>query len=268
MASVRLLPREHGTWAMLLAPWIVGVGVTGGLRANHVLLLVAALAFFLAQHHLTAWWRAVTGARADPVAAAVAGRLVLLSGGAGLLATLPLAIRIGVAPLLPYALAAVVLTGATLWLVARRLDHLLPGQLLAAVGLPLTAPAAWTVTHGRVDRVALALWLLDAAFFVGAVLYVRLKIEARTRRGRLGTLRARLAFAGGTLGADLLVLAVAALAVRVGGFSPLALLGFASVAVQAVVGVVRLDRPAVLKRVGLLATFHAVLFAVLVAWLA
>jgi hypothetical protein len=261
-SRVRLLPREHGTWAMLLVPWAVGVGVAGGVRIAHLLLLIAALAFFLAHHHVMTWWRA----RAD--ARAVSARFAVLFGAVGLLAGAPLVFVAGIRPLLPYAAVVVVLTGVALSLVARRLDRALPGQMLAAVGLPLAAPVAWTVAHGVVDRVALALWLLNAAFFAGAVLYVRLKIEARARRAPLTDAAAKLAFAWPTLAADAALVVVAWLAIRLGGFSPLALVAFATVAVQAVAGVVRLDRPAPLKQVGIIATLHAVVFAILVIGLA
>ncbi|MBI1734680.1 MAG: YwiC-like family protein [Candidatus Rokubacteria bacterium] len=39
---IRVLPREHGTWAMLLAPWLVGVGVARRVDVGAVLLVVAA----------------------------------------------------------------------------------------------------------------------------------------------------------------------------------------------------------------------------------
>lgn len=269
MASgkVRILPREHGTWAMLLVPWATGSGVSGRVDAGHLILLIAALAFFLAHNHVVTWFRGVVAARVDRTATAAAS-LAAVFGLVGLVASLALVLRVGPAPLVLYAVAAGVLLAASLELVRRRLDHALPGQFLAALGLPLVAPVAWTIGAGAIDRVAVGLWLLNAAFFLGAVLYVRLKIEARARRVPLVAWAERLAFARGTLAADLGVLAVAGLAVVVGGFSPLVLASFATVALQTLAGVVRLDRPAVLKRVGVLATLHAAVFAALVVWLA
>jgi hypothetical protein len=118
------------------------------------------------------------------------------------------------------------------------------------------------------DRIALAVWLLNAAFFLGAVFYVRLKIDARARRAPLGSPVAKLAFAAPSVAVNVAVLAVGVLALRLGGLSLLAMLGFIPVAIQALAGILRLDRPAVLKRVGILSTIHSVLFAVLVVWFA
>jgi hypothetical protein len=253
---------------MLLVPWAIGVGLTRRPVLEHAALQIVALALFVAHTHVITCWRARLGLpvdRATLVAARtlVAGLTAVALAGAGVLV-----VRVGAAVLAPFAVLALAFLAASLWLVRRRLDHMLPGQLLAALALPLTGPAAWTVTSGVVDRIAVALWLLNAAFFVGAVLYVRLEIAARARPRELATLTARVSFAASTLAADVLLLAAAFVAIRLGGLSPLALVAFVSVGVHAVVGVLRLHRPAALKRLGLIATGHAVAFAALVIALA
>ncbi|MBI2207211.1 MAG: YwiC-like family protein [Candidatus Rokubacteria bacterium] len=262
----RIFPREHGTWAMLLVPWIVAVGVSRRFEPAPVLVLMVALALFLAHNQLVLALRAV--ARRDRAAQRAAARVGTAFAAAGLLIGLAVVARVGAAVLVPSAVAAAALLAATVWLVRRRLDQTLAGQITAAVGLPVIAPVTWTVTTGALDRVAAALWLLNATFFVGAVLYVRLKIAARGRRAALVTRRDRLAFAAPTVAIDVGLLALAALAVVIGGFSASVLAAFSTVAVQTAAGIARLDRPAVLKRVGLLATAHALAFAALVVCLA
>jgi len=42
----RILPKEHGTWAMLLVPWAIGCGIARRLAWQDLLLLVAMLLFF------------------------------------------------------------------------------------------------------------------------------------------------------------------------------------------------------------------------------
>ena len=269
--ATRLLPKEHGTWAMLLVPWAVGWGVGGPATPRQILLLVAAVSLFLAHAQLLAWYRLRAAARADLWAAAAARRLLLILTALGLAAAVPLMVAMPLARLMPLvgigALAAA-LTGASLGLVTRRLDHALPGQMLAAVGLPLSAPAAYYVAGGTRERVAAALWLLCGAFFLWAVFYVRLKIEARARRAPRGTVRARLSFAGGMLVIDAAILLAALAAVRLGPFSPLALAAFIPAVLQTTAGITRLDRPASLKRVGILLTAHSIVFGLAVICLA
>lgn len=141
-------------------------------------------------------------------------------------------------------------------------------QLLAAGGLSLSAPAAYAVALGGLDAGALGLWLLNAAFFLGAILHVRLLIDARARKAPLPSLREPLAFAGPTLALDAAILLAAAVAVRLGAGSPLVLTAFAAPAVHAPASVARLDRAVPLRRVGIVATVHAILFAALVVRLA
>jgi hypothetical protein len=50
---------------------------------------------------------------------------------------------------------------------------------------------------------------------------------------------------------------------RWGSISTWATLAFVPTAIQALVGTLRLDHPAVLKRVGLISTVHSILFAII-----
>jgi hypothetical protein len=265
---LRIAPREHGTWAMLLVPWAVGCGVAGRLGLNGALLLAAMVAFFLAQSQLMAWWR--LRQPADPAAQAVrrAVWLTVILGLTGLIASVPLLLGPRRPGLLWLATAGIALASAALALVRRRQERALPGQLLAALGLTLSAPAAWYVATGALDRVAIALWGLAAAYFVGAVCHVRLLIEARAKKKMLAAGRRCLAFSAATLGVELGLVVLAAGALRLGGLSLAALAGFVPLLLQLAVDVTRLHEPAPLKRVGLLAAGSSILFALLVIRLA
>jgi hypothetical protein len=259
MSETRLLPREHGTWAMLLVPWVVGCGIAGRLTAGAVMLLAGSVALFMAHNALVAWYRARPGSGTR----SAAGWWLLVLGGLGLALLAPVAVAFPPLLLAGLALAGVLLLGISLALVARRLDHALPGQALAAVGLTLNAPAAYHAAGGARGVEALALWLLDVVFFLWAVYYVRLKIEARARRGGLGRPSARLAFSLPTLAVDAVLGVAAFAALRMAGLPALGLIAFVPAALQALAGVARLHRPAVLKRVGFLMLAHSIAFALL-----
>jgi hypothetical protein len=253
---------------MLLVPWAVGCGVAGRLGLNEALLLAAMIAFFLSQSQLMAWWR--LRRPADHAAPAVrrTGGLTIVLGLIGLTASAPLLLGPRRPGLLWLGAAGTILALAALSLVDRRRERALPGQLLAALGLTLSAPAAWYVTTGALDRVAVALWGLAAAYFVGAVCHVRLLIEARAKKKVLAAGRGRLAFSAATLGTELGLVGLAAGSLRLGGLSLAALAGFVPLLLQLAVDVTRLHEPAPLKRVGLLAAGCSILFALLVIRLA
>jgi YwiC-like protein len=263
---VRVLPKEHGTWAMLLVPWVVGWGVARAFPVSELLLLIAAVSVFLAHTHLVTWRRLSVIGRADTAEARAERRLVLVFGVIGVVAGLPLVA--GPVELLLLAVIAGALVVTSLALVGRRVDRALPGQLLAATGLSLTAPAAYWVARGALGRVALGLWLLNVAFFLWAVFYVKLKIDARARRAPFTSPAEKLAFGTGAIVTTLGGVTLAIVAVALGSFSPLALAAFVAPAAQTVAGIARLDRPARLKPVGFLLLGHAILFGLLAIALA
>lgn len=252
---------------MLLVPWAVGCGVAGRFDLNEALLLVAMVAFFLAHSQLMNWWRLRRTDDAAWAARRVPGLIVAL-GLTGLIVSVPLLLGPRRPGLLWLAAAGIALAFAALALVHRRRERALPGQLLAALGLTLSAPAAWYVATGALDRVALALWGLAAAYFVGAVCHVRLLIEARAKKKMLTAGLGRLAFSATTLGTELGLVVLAAGALRLGGLSLAALAGFVPLLLQLAMDVVRLQEPPPLKRVGMLAAGSSILFALLVIWLA
>jgi hypothetical protein len=253
---------------MLLVPWAIGCAVARRLAGQDLLLLVAMLMFFLAHTQLLTWLRLRLVAASDPGALGRARGLVLLLAGAGGVAILPLLTLDRLTALLALGAIAAALVVASMYLVYRRLDHGLAGQVLAPAGLALSAPAAYSVARGALDRTAVALWAVNVLFFLGAVFYVRLKIDALKRTASLVTPAARLRFAAPTLGIDLAILAAVPIALGFGSLSAWAVLAFVPTAAQTLAGVARLDRPARLKRVGILATAHSILFALLLIGLA
>jgi hypothetical protein len=267
--GVRVLPKEHGAWAMLLVPWAVGWGLARRFEPKELLLLVAAVGIFAAHSHLMAWRRLTLSGRSATREAVASRKLGLVFAALGALATLPLLPRgAGVVPradvLVLLTVVAAVLAGGSFALVGRRLDRAWPGQALAATGLSLTGPAAYAVGRGALDRVAGAVWLVNATFFLWAVCYATLKIEARARRRPLGSLAAKLRCGAATIGITFATALLFAGAVVLGSLSPLALLAFVAPIVQTVAGVVRIDRPAPLRRLGILLLVHAILFGLVV----
>jgi YwiC-like protein len=261
------LPREHGTWAMLGVPWLVGCAVAGRVGVRAGLVLLGGLALFLAQNQLAAWYRGRRRAAEHRAGAEVVRRLLVLGALGVALMTAALHRLPPVVPLV-LGVAGAAALAASLLLIDRGLDHALPGQVLAATALTLVAPAAYLAAGGVHLRHAVALWALNAAFFVWSVFYVRLEILALARRTPLASVAERVAFAAPTLLVDLALAAVVVAALRAGDVPAVAAAAFAPAALQSLAGVGRLARRAPLKRVGFLMLAHAVVFAILLVGLA
>jgi len=191
-----VVPREHGAWGILLVPLLVG-GAVGMLRGGKiepiVLLLGAALSLF--------WLRA-------PVESLL---------GAGVMRAQPGQERrhvisaIAVAAALSFFFLAVLLpgwNGQTLLLlgsvtggafvaqtILKKLGRAtrVTSQIVGAVGLTVTAPAAYYVATGRLEGLAFGLWLATFLFSANQVYFVQLRIHGsklssfkeRVERGKL-----------------------------------------------------------------------------------
>lgn len=215
-----VFPREHGAWGMLFIPL-----ATGALVALHhaapllplLLLVVAAFALFClrtpleallgtspmrvhgeAEHSLASTWAMIYAS----AAALALSQLIQLGYGRGLLE-----------------LGAFVAAALAVQLVLRKLGRhfRMAAQIAGAAGLTATAAAACYVVSGRLDRTALALWLMSFAFAAGQVHYVQVRI----RHPHQDNFFDRLESAPGFFLGQLLLLIAVAFAVDA-GFLPLA----------------------------------------------
>lgn len=168
---VRWVPRQHGAWAMLAIPFVLGV-VASRPGPWQGVLAVAAVSAYLASSALLDWTRARRRAYLEP--AAVFGGCFAVAGVA-LLAVAPgLALLAAVA-----AAAAVVALGASLAGHPRSLVASLAQVAQALVLVPAAALVAGAFDPPTVARAV----LVAGGYLVSSVLVVRSMIRARGDRG-------------------------------------------------------------------------------------
>lgn len=178
------LPREHGSWVMLFVAFLAGA-ITGGWSWALPPYLVAALALFTVRRPLAALVRGTAApAGAGPARGAdpAAERRRTLGwvarfGAAGGIAGLILLAVFRLWPLIPLGAAAAALLGVDLRRAARTAKPTFASEVAGAVGIALVAPGAYGASTGRVDGVALALWLACALHFVSGVFHVRMRVR-------------------------------------------------------------------------------------------
>ena len=181
-----VIPREHGAWGILLVPLVTGasVGMFAEVRVLPLLLFIAAaLALFWMRTPVESWLgtsplKAQTAAEKNAVLAAIGALAsvaaicltVLLWNGrnSGLL-------RLGAIT----GLAFVVQAGLKKLGRSTRMA----AQLIGAIGLTSTAPAAYYVVTGQLDTRALALWLANWLFAGNQIHFVQLRIHAARAAG-------------------------------------------------------------------------------------
>ena len=175
-----VVPREHGAWGLLLIPLLVGgaVGLRLDGRVQPVLLLLgAALALF--------WLRAPVESLlgAGPmrvssdeerryalrvIAAATAVALLFL-GSLFRCSNVPALLTLGAAAALAFVAQAFL----------KRLGRStrMASQIVGALGLTVTAPAAYFVSTAHLDARALGLWLASFLFSAHQIYFVHLRIH-------------------------------------------------------------------------------------------
>lgn len=166
-----VLPREHGVWAMIVAPWLLAVAV-GGVTWRHVALLGAALGGYLAVAAVLTYLRTAPARRdARPLWWAALYGVVAASAGAPLVIARPLL-------LIAIGGAALALPVELLYL-GRRDERALLNGVASIVALTLSGPAALFVAAPRFDARLALLWSSCLALFGLSLLYVRSRIRAR-----------------------------------------------------------------------------------------
>ncbi|MGV8977083.1 MAG: YwiC-like family protein [Cellulomonas sp.] len=177
------VPNQHGAWAMLIVPVVVGA-VRAGPTWRHLLLVVAWLAAYFAFFAIGLWLR--SGRKARYVAPVRAYSILTTVLGLALIASRPSLVTWGAvyAPLL----------AISLWHSARRADRSLVNDavtmvaasimVVVAAGLGSGAPTAWTWLPGASDHATWAAAALTFAYFFGTALYVKTMIRDRGDRRR------------------------------------------------------------------------------------
>lgn len=176
-----VIPREHGAWGMLLVPLATGAVVatrTGVNGAALTLFTVAALSLFWLRTPLESrLGTSAIKARSEherrivsrTIAAIAALSLASIAGllwagrNRGLLA-------IGAIAALAFALQAAV----------KKLGRKgrMPAQIVGAIGLTSTAAGAYYVATGRLDRIAILLWLANWLFAADQIHFVQVRIHS------------------------------------------------------------------------------------------
>ena len=166
------LPKEHGAWAMLYVPFILGTIVAGKISLAGFGLLLAVSALFISRESLLIWWRAKNRHRD----AQGADKTFLIYFAIALLSGAPLIFSYKLFALVPLAIfgaALLILNGKQALTLE---DRTVTGEILAICGLTMTAPAAFYVAGGEWTNTAWWLWTLSAVYFSSSVFYVKFRV--------------------------------------------------------------------------------------------
>lgn len=256
------IPREHGAWGMLLVPLATGAVVAVGSSANWgslALFLVAALSLFWLRTPVEAWLGTSAIKAQTPqerstvlrvstaiavVSATAVATLFFTGYSRGLLI-------LGVVAALAFAVQAA----------AKKLGRRgrMPAQVIGAVGLTSTAAGAYYVATGRLDHIAIALWVANWLFAGDQVHFVQVRIHSSRAASVNERMRQGYAFFAGQIVLLGLVIALC----RVHFFPEAAVLAYIPALLRGSLWFVRGRQPLNVHKLGFSELAQALIFAVL-----
>jgi len=175
------LPKEHGAWAMLYVPFVLGslaVSTTSFFSPATIFLLLSVTFLFIARQSLFDWLIA-RGRKTKDVSAF---RTMSIYAGISALFGGLVIWSFHREWLVGFAVLTVLLLTFNSWQVIRRKDRTIITEAIAIIGLTLTAPASYYVALGTLDSKAWILWALCTLFFASSVFYVKLRVNSLNRR--------------------------------------------------------------------------------------
>lgn len=258
-----VFPKEHGAWAVLLVPMIVGTAIADRFSANLLLLFLSALGFFLAYQPVQILLRnlrkqtmpdeklraAKTWAPAFLVWGVIPSTFLFLQG-------FWLLLPIGV-----FAFAAVFLSFA----LTRNRPKSIGSDFAAVAGLTTTGLAAHYIIVGNLEIQGLLVWLLNVLFFGSSVFYVHMKIRASRLKKEVMTRQDKFLLGRYNLLYHIALLTVVAAFTSVPEAPVFAIAAFIPVSLHAFIGTVRLSPRVQFKRLGFFLLGQSVLFAILLS---
>jgi hypothetical protein len=257
------IPKEHGSWAMLIVPLLLGLIMAPAWHWRAIILAAAAFGFFLLRYPLALLVKMQRRAGADKI---YLWRWVAIYGGITAVCGAWLVFGEALWWLAPLGILGGLLLAFHLWLVSRRQEMSVAGELAGIVGLALGAPMAYYVAGGQLDSTAAALWLINALYFGGTVFYIKLKVRRQPRLPAPHRLGERLLKAKDCLSYQTLALTLIILLVTF-QYAPLLIpLAFIPATVKVIYGAWQWqDKKSLsLIRLGVAEIVHAVVFTVLV----
>lgn len=256
-----VVPREHGAWGMLIVPLLTGaaVGLLAGGRVGPVLLLTTAvITLFWMRTPLESW----LGASPVRVQTTEEHRLVLS-------VMLPLAAIMAVNVTVLFSqgknrglIWLGLISGvafATQMFLKRMRTTRMAAEVVGALALTLTAPAAYYVSTGRLDARAWALWLVNWLFAAGQIQFVWLTIRGARATG----FSEKFTLGWRFLAAQVLLGVILTLACELGWLPKLTLLAFVPVLFRGLLWFAKRPQPIVIRRLGWTELVHAVAFGIL-----
>ncbi len=260
-----IVTREHGSWIVLFVPMTIGALHSGGFTINIFWLALSALGVFMSYVPIHTLMRDASGTSQsdEKIEASKFWAVVYLVFG-----------LLCIAPLFRQQLRYIITFGIVgalsffcNYFLTRTIQKSITSDLTAVAGLTLSAPSAYYVNAGIVDKQALILWLLNFLFFGCSVFYVHMKIKVSSMKRVDFPLAEKLTLGRLNIAYHIVVIGIVVTLSLYHLTKSTAALAFVPMVVHAIYGTVKLDRKVKFKNLGLMLLAQSVLYGVILIYL-
>lgn len=258
---VSVMPKEHGAWAMLLVPYLIGVHALGGLRAEIALGLAGILLLYLSRPALMILLkrRVIDGNFGDDAQPLLAGFSLFSSLGTAVF--LWLIFGRGLTGILYLGGAGLALFLLYSWYSLTRRERSAAAEFIGVAMLTLTASLGGYLSTGALGSDVMVVWILNALYFGASVYYIKMKRRASTKRVERLSWQEKIGLAWKLL-IYLTVLIVAVAALVIAGLAPLlSPVAFTPVLLYQIGSILSLSPVVNIRREGWTQTLLALAFA-------
>ena len=261
-----MVTREHGSWAVVFVPLVVGIGVAGRFDTSELLLVCVVASGFMMYVPLQTILRHRLARQPSDGRQRAARFWVSVFGAIGFVSSLVLVLA-GFPLVLLFALLAAIFFGGN-FLLVRYFQKTLTSDLIAVAGLTLGAPAAYYTASARIDEMAVSLWILNVLFFGSGIFYVHMKMHASGLKKQPMSLSDK--FLVGRMNIFYhLILVIIVVGLSAVHLTPqLAILAFVPVIAHTMLGTARLSSRVRYKSLGFALLAQSLLFCALVIFIA
>lgn len=256
-----IITREHGSWAVLFVPMIVGFAYANEISWNVLLLAFSALGVFMSYVPVHMILREYAAGTRDyqKIWGPIFWSTIYL--GIGVTCIVPLLSQ-GYWYLLPIGVAGLSSFFGN-YLLTTTVKKSIASDLVAIAGLTLSAPSAYYISTNKLGMNALALWILNGLFFGCSVFYVHMKIRVSGLKKESWQWEDKLTIGSLNILYHVAVIIIVAVIVSYINTSSIVILAFVPMFIHAIVGTVNLHRKTKFKHLGLLLLAQSVVFGIL-----
>jgi len=258
-----IITREHGSWAVLFVPIIVGAAVPGVCTLHVALLTTSALGLFLSYVPLQMLLRELGGARLDAERLRASRFWAAIYVGVAIAFFIPLLLE-------GYWQLVLIAGGAAIFFLTnfsltRFFEKSILSDLAAVAGLTLGAPGSYYVATGLIDLTAGMLWIMNFLFFGSGVFYVYMKIRAAGVRKPELTWADKLSLGKLNLIYHFVVVSILIVMTAQHSTPQLALVAFVPMMIHAIYGTLKLSSRVRFRQLGFLLLAQSALFGFLLS---